>query len=69
MVFHSGRWYVTGHDHRSGEARTFRVDRIGSAELRASAREWFWLPWRPKPLTDLFPDRNDHGPLTTTTDR
>lgn len=28
LVFHSGRWYVTGHDHRSGERRTFRVDRI-----------------------------------------
>lgn len=30
LVFHSGRWYVTGHDHRSGETRTFRVDRISS---------------------------------------
>jgi len=25
---HSGRWYVTGHDHRSSETRTFRVDRV-----------------------------------------
>ncbi|WP_279488158.1 YafY family protein [Actinomadura sp. 6K520] len=32
LVFHSGRWYVTGHDHRSGETRTFRVDRVVSAE-------------------------------------
>ncbi|WP_230420858.1 helix-turn-helix transcriptional regulator [Actinomadura soli] len=32
LVFHSGRWYVTGHDHRSGEIRTFRVDRVISAE-------------------------------------
>ena len=24
IVFHSGRWYVTGHDHRSSETRTFR---------------------------------------------
>ncbi|MDL4812712.1 helix-turn-helix transcriptional regulator [Actinomadura opuntiae] len=32
LVFHSGRWYVTGHDHRSGEVRTFRVDRIASAD-------------------------------------
>ncbi|NDU76629.1 WYL domain-containing protein [Actinomadura sp. DSM 109109] len=32
LVFHSGRWYVTGHDHRSGEVRTFRVDRVASAE-------------------------------------
>lgn len=28
IVFHSGRWYLTGHDHASGEVRTFRVDRI-----------------------------------------
>jgi predicted DNA-binding transcriptional regulator YafY len=32
LVFHSGRWYVTGHDHRSGEVRTFRLDRVVSAE-------------------------------------
>ncbi|MFC5661727.1 helix-turn-helix transcriptional regulator [Kitasatospora misakiensis] len=30
LVFHSGRWYTTGLDHRSGEQRTFRVDRIRS---------------------------------------
>ncbi|MFV2175956.1 helix-turn-helix transcriptional regulator [Actinomadura sp. LOL_016] len=34
LVFHSGRWYVTGHDHRSGETRTFRVDRVVSARAR-----------------------------------
>jgi predicted DNA-binding transcriptional regulator YafY len=28
LVFHSGRWYATGHDHRRGEVRTFRVDRV-----------------------------------------
>ncbi len=28
IVAHSGRWYVTGHDSRSGQLRTFRVDRI-----------------------------------------
>ncbi|QXJ26242.1 YafY family transcriptional regulator [Actinomadura graeca] len=32
LVFHSGRWYAMGHDHRSGETRTFRVDRVESAE-------------------------------------
>ncbi|WP_245667990.1 helix-turn-helix transcriptional regulator [Actinomadura macra] len=32
LVFHSGRWYTMGHDHRSGETRTFRVDRVVSAE-------------------------------------
>jgi predicted DNA-binding transcriptional regulator YafY len=33
LVFHSGRWYVTGHDHASGEVRTFRVDRVRTATL------------------------------------
>src|SRR5262249_1927511 len=28
LVFHSGRWYASGFDHRRGEVRTFRVDRI-----------------------------------------
>jgi predicted DNA-binding transcriptional regulator YafY len=28
VVFHAGRWYVVGHDHRSGEIRSLRVDRI-----------------------------------------
>jgi predicted DNA-binding transcriptional regulator YafY len=28
LVFHSGRWYAVGHDHRSGEIRSFRADRI-----------------------------------------
>ncbi|GIH95515.1 helix-turn-helix transcriptional regulator [Planobispora siamensis] len=31
LVFHSGRWYVAGLDHRSGEIRTFRVDRVAGA--------------------------------------
>jgi predicted DNA-binding transcriptional regulator YafY len=30
LVFHNGRWYVTGHDHASGSVRTFRLDRIGA---------------------------------------
>ena len=30
LVLHSGRWYVTGHDSRSGQTRTFRVDRVMS---------------------------------------
>ena len=33
LVFHSGRWYVTGHDQLRGELRTFRVDRVGAARL------------------------------------
>ncbi|MFI9326620.1 helix-turn-helix transcriptional regulator [Kitasatospora sp. NPDC052868] len=39
LVFHSGRWYTTGLDHRSGELRTFRLDRIEAAEPRATAFE------------------------------
>lgn len=30
LVFHSGRWYVTGHDHDRDDVRTFRLDRIAS---------------------------------------
>jgi predicted DNA-binding transcriptional regulator YafY len=33
LVFHSGRWYVTGLDSLRGEVRTFRLDRIVAAEL------------------------------------
>jgi predicted DNA-binding transcriptional regulator YafY len=33
LVFHSGRWYVTGHDHLRGQIRTFRLDRIGSVDV------------------------------------
>jgi predicted DNA-binding transcriptional regulator YafY len=33
VVAHSGRWYVTGADSVSGAVRTFRLDRITSAEL------------------------------------
>ncbi|MDG4800200.1 YafY family protein [Micromonospora sp. WMMD980] len=31
LVFHAGRWYVTGHDHHRRAVRTFRMDRIGAA--------------------------------------
>jgi len=34
LVFHSGRWYLAAHDVRSAEVRTFRVDRVRSAEAR-----------------------------------
>ncbi len=30
VVVHKGRWYTAGHDHRSGEVRTLRLDRIRS---------------------------------------
>jgi predicted DNA-binding transcriptional regulator YafY len=28
LVFHAGKWYLAGFDHRRGEVRTFRLDRI-----------------------------------------
>jgi predicted DNA-binding transcriptional regulator YafY len=34
LVFHRGRWYLAAQDDRSGEIRTFRVDRVLSAETR-----------------------------------
>ncbi|RSM84617.1 YafY family transcriptional regulator [Kibdelosporangium aridum] len=35
IVAHSGRWYLTGFDSASGQARTFRVDRITTVETLA----------------------------------
>jgi len=34
IVFNSGRWYLAAHDERSNETRTFRVDRVRTAEVR-----------------------------------
>ncbi|MFE3188297.1 helix-turn-helix transcriptional regulator [Nocardia sp. NPDC059240] len=33
MVAHNDRWYVTGTDSASGESRSFRMDRIETAEI------------------------------------
>jgi predicted DNA-binding transcriptional regulator YafY len=41
LVFHAGRWYLTGHDHRRGEIRTFRLDRIGAVDV---GEETFEVP-------------------------
>ncbi|MEV7968608.1 WYL domain-containing protein [Sphaerisporangium sp. NPDC088356] len=35
LVFHSGRWYVTGLDRLRRQIRTFRLDRVASAETLA----------------------------------
>jgi predicted DNA-binding transcriptional regulator YafY len=51
LVFHSGRWYVTGHDHLSGERRTFRVDRVVSV---ASLGEEFAEPERFDPVEQVM---------------
>jgi predicted DNA-binding transcriptional regulator YafY len=37
LVARRGRWYVPAQDHRSGELRTFRADRIGRAAIGAPA--------------------------------
>jgi predicted DNA-binding transcriptional regulator YafY len=39
IVVHSGHWYVTGADSASGEVRTFRLDRIGTATVRPGSFE------------------------------
>ncbi|TDC40164.1 YafY family protein [Micromonospora sp. KC213] len=36
LVFHAGRWYVTGHDHLRDEVRIFRLDRIGTVTTEAA---------------------------------
>jgi predicted DNA-binding transcriptional regulator YafY len=41
VVFHRGRWYVTGYDHARGDVRTFRLDRIAAA---APTAETFEMP-------------------------
>jgi predicted DNA-binding transcriptional regulator YafY len=37
LVFHYGRWYLVGFDHRSHEMRVFRVDRTLAVEPREQA--------------------------------
>jgi predicted DNA-binding transcriptional regulator YafY len=37
LVFHRGRWYLAAHDDRSGEVRTFRVDRVLNVEARSES--------------------------------
>lgn len=34
VVFHTGRWYVIGHDHLRDRLRTFRIDRIATVAPR-----------------------------------
>ncbi|MEU5164582.1 YafY family protein [Streptomyces sp. NPDC020875] len=35
VVFHTGRWYVVGHDHLRDDLRVFRIDRIARVTSRA----------------------------------
>ena len=60
LVFHSGRWYLVAHDHRSDEIRSFRLDRIVTAAPTGEdfeappnfdavahvTRQWAGLPWK-----------------------
>jgi predicted DNA-binding transcriptional regulator YafY len=60
LVFHSGRWYLVAHDHRSDEIRSFRLDRIAAAvptgedfeappnfdAVAHVTRQWAGLPWK-----------------------
>jgi predicted DNA-binding transcriptional regulator YafY len=39
LVFHGGNWYVVGHDHQSGQTRTFRADRVLAVESRGETFE------------------------------
>lgn len=34
VIFHTGRWYLVGHDHLRDDLRTFRIDRIASVHPR-----------------------------------
>jgi len=45
VVFHTGRWYVVGHDHLRDDLRTFRIDRIAAV--------------LPRPRTFAIPDDFD----------
>jgi len=71
VVFHRGRWYAVGRDHRHGSLRTFRIDRIASVAARTQT---FTAPDGFDPVTYLasalagVPYRWDvevliHGPL------
>jgi predicted DNA-binding transcriptional regulator YafY len=60
LVFHGARWYAVGHDHNSGEIRSFRVDRIHAVQRGGTTfdpppnfdavahvtRQWAALPWQ-----------------------
>lgn len=60
LVFHSGRWYLVAHDHRTDEIRSFRLDRIAAAAPTGEVfeappnfdavahvtRQWAGLPWK-----------------------
>ncbi|MFD7057470.1 helix-turn-helix transcriptional regulator [Streptomyces mirabilis] len=50
VVFHTGRWYLVGHDHLRDDLRTFRIDRIASVTPRSQT---FITPNDFDPVTHL----------------
>jgi predicted DNA-binding transcriptional regulator YafY len=38
LVFHAGRWYITGHDLLRDQVRTFRLDRVESVRQVGAGR-------------------------------
>ena len=44
VVFHTGRWYLVGHDHLRDDLRTFRIDRIASVTPSALRPKAFTTP-------------------------
>lgn len=50
LVLHSGRWYVTGHDHLRGEPRSFRLDRIRTVRETGAG---FAAPAEFDPVTEV----------------
>ena len=48
LDYQRGRWYLSGHDRQRGEARSFRVERMGG-ELSVLRGETFVPPAQPHP--------------------
>ncbi|MFE2915561.1 helix-turn-helix transcriptional regulator [Kitasatospora indigofera] len=58
VVFHTGRWYLVGHDRLRDDLRTFRIDRIASVTPR---RQTFAAPDGFDPVAHLTATLA-HGP-------
>jgi len=51
VVTHTGHWYLTGHDTLSQDVRTFRLDRITTAELGSDT---FTTPAHVRPQDEVL---------------
>nr|MBA2497733.1 WYL domain-containing protein [Acidimicrobiia bacterium] len=60
VVNDAGAWYLVGHDHRSGERRTFRIDRVVSVRV---LDEGFDAPADP-PAAEVFSPTADAPRIT-----